>query len=564
MIGNPYKGRGFKGLLKYLHEGRRGEESPHRVIWSEARNLPTTDPMVVAGVMRATAELSRGVKKPVYHLPISWPPEEQPPKEVQMQVAETLLADLGLSEHEQLIVAHDDGDCPHIHIVVNRVHPESGRAWNPWRDVYRIMESLERQEKELGFRIVDRPDLEELRKGEKDPDRKRKASREEKLRADREGDKPLAKWSETEMRRIRSDITSHFKDATSWVDLEARLKAHGLHLKRAGQGFRITDGEHFMILSKVGKHARQDRLENRFQETWEDYEIDQDLAREVTDQLEPPDAERPESILDELDNDADRQRAQGKAESEARVKHALLATNRYAYFRDREKRAIEAAQRHAKDRRTIRRVQWVKERVAEDIGKANRSFEEACSKLYRNPRAAWAEIDRRLKAGENFDEIDLDTVGKKKGWSFFGFRTKGRKEANEAAKLIPREHRRLERLRNQWEINQHDELELHARLGASEAEYNDTVAQTGDREQRRKRGLELWHARQTAMEPLTEQDIWQSDLTEMEKAHLAKAWEEALETDRRRDVKAQRNETVRDFYALMHDRSRGAQDDLER
>jgi hypothetical protein len=347
MIGNPYKGRGFKGLLKYLHEGRRGEENPHRVIWSEARNLPSTDPMVVAGVMRATAELSRGVKKPVYHLPISWPPEEQPPKEVQMQVADTLLADLGLSEHEQLIVAHDDGDCPHIHIVVNRVHPESGRAWNPWRDVYRIMESLERQEKELGFRIVDRPDLEELRKGEKDPDRKKKASREEKLRADREGDKPVAKWSETEMRRIRSDITSHFKDATSWVDLEARLEAHGLHLKRAGQGFRITDGEHFMTLSKVGKHARQDRLENRFQETWEDYEIDRDLAREVADQLEPPNAERPESILDELEQDDDRQKARARAESEARVKHALLAANRYAYFRDREKRATEAAQRHA-------------------------------------------------------------------------------------------------------------------------------------------------------------------------------------------------------------------------
>ncbi|MEX5576685.1 relaxase/mobilization nuclease domain-containing protein [Pseudophaeobacter sp. A-200-2] len=564
MIGNPYKGRGFKGLLRYLHEGRKGEENPHRVIWSEARNLPDNDPMVVAGIMQATAELSRRVKKPVYHLPISWPPDEQPPKEVQMQVAETLLADLGLSEHQHLIVAHDDGDCPHIHVVVNTVHPESGRAWNPWRDVYRIMESLERQEKELGLRIVDRPDLEELRKGEKDPDRKKEASREEKLRAEREGDTPLAKWSETEMRRIRSDITSHFKDATSWADLEARLDAHGLHLRRAGQGFRITDGEHFMTLSKVGKHARQDRLENRFQESWEDYEIDRDLTREVADQLEPPDAERPESILDELEQDDDRQKAQAKAESEARLKHALLAANRYAYFRDREKRATEAAQRHTKDRRAIRRVQWVKERVAEDIGKANREFEDVCSHLYRNPKAAWSEIDRRLKAGESFEEIDLDAVGKKKGWKFFGFRSKGRKEANEAAKSMPRAHRKLERLRNQWEINQHDELELHARLGASEAEYNEAVAQIGHREQRRKRGMELWRERQSIVTQLSEEEIWRSDLAEDEKEQLARAWEETLDSERRKASKGLRNETVRDYYEILHERTREDADEFER
>ncbi|MDE4063243.1 relaxase/mobilization nuclease domain-containing protein [Phaeobacter gallaeciensis] len=556
MIGNPYKGKGFKGLLQYLHFGRKGEDNPHRVVWSEARNMPSTDPKVVAGIMRATSELSRGVKKPVYHLPISWPPEEQPPKEVQMQVADTLIADLGLSEHQYLIVAHDDGDCPHIHLVVNTVHPETGRVWNPWRDVYRIMESLERQEQELGLRIVDRPDLEELRQGKKDPARKKKASREEKLRATREGDTPLAKWSETEMRRIRADITNHFKEATSWAELEARLEAHGLHLKPAGQGFRITDGEHFMTLSKVGKHARQDRLEARFQETWEAYEIDREIDREVADQLEPPGSERPESILDELTQDADRQQSKERAESARRVKHALLAANRYAYFRGQEKQAKEAAQRHAKDRRAIRRLQWIKERVADDIGVANREFEDVCSQLYRNPRAAWAEIDRRLKAGESFEEIDLDAVGKKKGWKFLGFRSKGRKDANQAAKSMPRAHRKIERLRNQWEITQHDEMELYARLGESESRYNEAIANVGDRDNRRKRGLELWRERQNSVNQLSEQDIWQSELTEDEKEQLGKAWEETLDVERRREMKGQRNETVRDYYELLYERSK--------
>lgn len=556
MIGNPYKGSGFKGLLRYLHQGRKGEDNPHRVIWSEARNLPSTDPQVVAGIMRATAEQSHRASKPVYHLPISWPPEEQPPKEVQMQVAETLLADLGLSEHQHLIVAHDDGDCPHIHIVVNTVHPETKRVWNAWRDMYRIMESLERQERELGFRIVDRPDLEELRTGERDPNREKGPSREEKKRAEREGEAPLAKWSEAMMRSVRSNITHHFKEATSWAELEARLEDQGLHLRRAGQGFRITDGKHFMTLSKVGKHARQDRLEARFEEAWEEYEIDRDAAR----QLEPPDADRPETIEEELEHYAEQQKQKARAKAEAKVKHALLATNRYAYFRDREKRATEAAAQHAKDRRAIRRVQWIQERVAEDIGKANEAFEASCSQLYRSPRAARAEIHKRIKAGESFDEIDLETVGKKRGWKFLGYRTKGRKEANEAAKALPRAHRNLERLRHQWEANHHSELQLHGKLGASEAEYNEAVAMVGHREQRQKRRLELWRQRQAQVSQLTEREIWQSELAEEEKEQLARAWEETLASERKRDATNTRNEMVRDARGWSQD---GEDDELE-
>lgn len=117
------------------------------------------------------------------------------------------------------------------------------------------MDSLERQERELGIQIVERPDLEEWYSGETDRDRKKNASREEQKRAEREGDTPLAKWSETEMRSIRSRITAHFRDATSWLDLETRLSEHGLHLRRAGQGFRVTDGADYMALSKIGKQA---------------------------------------------------------------------------------------------------------------------------------------------------------------------------------------------------------------------------------------------------------------------------------------------------------------------
>lgn len=547
MIGNPYKGASFKGLIRYLYEGRKGEENPHRVIWSETRNLGSSKPMVVANIMRATTELSRGTKKPVYHLPISWPPEEQPTREVQMQVAEQLIADLGLSEHQHLIVAHDDGDCPHIHIVVNTVHPETGRVWNAWRDVYRIMESLQRQERELGLRIVDRPDLDEHRAGKKNPDRQKDPSRGEKLRAAREGDAPLAKWSETEMRRIRADITAHFKEATSWAELEARLEAHGLELRPAGQGFRITDGAHFMTLSKVGKHARQDRLEARFQETWEDYDINRDIDRELSDQLEPPDAERPDSILEELALEAERQKAQKKAETDARVKRAFAMTESYAYFRSKEKEAADEEKKLTGNQRALRQNQFIAERIEADIAQASDNMDSIFGQLYRNPKTARAALERRIQAGETFEDIDLTEIGKKRGWRLLGFRTKARKEANAALAELPRTHRRLASLMNQKERHDHEGLTLQAKIGASEDAYARAIEVVGDRDTRNARRLGLWGDMRDAMRDVTDAHIREADLPEEQRDYLLDAWRQVQESERKGDRTRTKGQMQRDM-----------------
>ena len=427
MIGNPYKGRGFKGLLRYLYEGRRGEANPHRVMWTETRNLPSDKPDTVAAIMRATASLSKGVQKPVYHLPISWPPEEQLSKEVQMQVADQLVQDLGLSEHQHLVVAHDDGDCPHIHLVINTVNPDTGRVWNGWRDVYRIMESLERQEQALGLRIVDRPDLEDWRSGTKNPDKSRDPSRGERLRAEREDDTPLAKWSEADMRKLRKDITVHFKDATSWEDLETRLAAHGVHLRRAGQGFRITDGSHFMTMSKVGKHAREDKLEERFGETWEDYSFIRETGPAIGQAIEPPDVKKPETIKEHLDNLAAKQEADTRREKEQQVRHALQVFSKYHYYRTQEKQAAELGLRVVTERRALRANERAAATAERDFLKADASLDAMCETLYRNPKKARQSIDRQLREGKAFDEIDLISAGRVKGWRFLKWRTKARK-----------------------------------------------------------------------------------------------------------------------------------------
>jgi hypothetical protein len=153
MIAHAVTGSGFKGVVSYLETGH-DKDSPERVAWSSARNLATDNLKVAASVMRHTANQSVRCKKPVYHMAISWPSGDDVDREAMEEIAERTLADMGLDEHQALIVAHNDAEHNHIHIVVNRVHPETGKAWATSHDRKRVMESLRAQELERGLQYV--------------------------------------------------------------------------------------------------------------------------------------------------------------------------------------------------------------------------------------------------------------------------------------------------------------------------------------------------------------------------------------------------------------------------
>src|SRR5919204_648282 len=69
-------------------------------------------------------------------------------------VVDCVLSDLGLSEHQAVMVAHQDRPHAHVHVMVNRVHPETGVAWERWQDRPRIERTLREAERALGLREV--------------------------------------------------------------------------------------------------------------------------------------------------------------------------------------------------------------------------------------------------------------------------------------------------------------------------------------------------------------------------------------------------------------------------
>src|SRR5690606_14584799 len=107
-----------------------------------------------------------------------------------VRVADRLLAELGLQEHQVLIVAHGDTRHRHVHLMVNRVHPDTLRAWDDRHDYARIERSLRVQERELGLREV--PGHHFRLEGQEPPDRAQSLSTGELRAWERTGRVPFA------------------------------------------------------------------------------------------------------------------------------------------------------------------------------------------------------------------------------------------------------------------------------------------------------------------------------------------------------------------------------------
>ena len=173
MIATVHTGGGsFKGVVDYcLSEGRvreddrdeRGEDKAGRVAWSETRNVAAADPRQAARVMAATASRSedlkqlagvkaggRALEKPVCHYSLSWGKDEKPNLQAMGRAVTESLETMGLADRQAVMIAHRDTEHPHVHVVVNRVSVEDGRAAKLGNSYLKLSRWAERYEREQG------------------------------------------------------------------------------------------------------------------------------------------------------------------------------------------------------------------------------------------------------------------------------------------------------------------------------------------------------------------------------------------------------------------------------
>ena len=161
-------GRSFAGVAAYcLHDAPEPDDrrprTSERVGWADTRNLATFRPERAARLMAATAKAAPDLKrlaggarggrklaKPVLHYSLSWAQDETPDKREMSRAVDRSLEALGLEGHEALIVAHEDTRHPHVHVIANRVDPETGKAATLGNSKLRLSRWAEGYEREQG------------------------------------------------------------------------------------------------------------------------------------------------------------------------------------------------------------------------------------------------------------------------------------------------------------------------------------------------------------------------------------------------------------------------------
>jgi hypothetical protein len=188
-------GGSFVGAGKYyLHDKAADKDLPkhlkpktdERVWFSETRNCFSEDPERALKEMWHTAEDQAWLKRqagvraggrtcddPVKTLSLAWHKDDEPTPEQMIAAADAFLKHMRWHEHQAVFIAHRDTEHRHIHIIVNRVHPETGRTLDDYREQVRAQNWALAYEKEHGRVWCENREINAELRGDRLPERHR-------------------------------------------------------------------------------------------------------------------------------------------------------------------------------------------------------------------------------------------------------------------------------------------------------------------------------------------------------------------------------------------------------
>ncbi|MEL6216979.1 MAG: relaxase/mobilization nuclease domain-containing protein [Pseudomonadota bacterium] len=155
-------GASFQGAgLYYLHD--KDALTSERVAFTHTLNVHTDNPdralkaMAWTAMHQAELKRSAGVaatgrklEKPVYTYSLAWAQDERPSRDEMIAAAQDSLKAIGMDDRQAVLVSHRDTEHPHIHVILNRVHPDNGRAASTSKDHLKLSKWAEAYERGHG------------------------------------------------------------------------------------------------------------------------------------------------------------------------------------------------------------------------------------------------------------------------------------------------------------------------------------------------------------------------------------------------------------------------------
>lgn len=259
------------GVANYIVAPHR-ENGLEKCIHHEAENFITDTHEGHVAEMIALAQDAVRSKDPIDHWVLSWPPTERPTVDQVREAVQIFIGHCGLTGHQVIWGLHDDTKNLHVHIAVNRVHPDTLKVIeiNKGFQLNAAHQAIAIIEKKQGWKSVESARYKTNEKGELLTDSKTNRPAVNKAK-----DKPLEPTGPAQDMEIQTGQKSAqrigienapqiISTATSWTDLHTKMQAAGMEYRREGSGAKIYVGDVAVKASDVDRKASFGNLQKRF------------------------------------------------------------------------------------------------------------------------------------------------------------------------------------------------------------------------------------------------------------------------------------------------------------
>lgn len=249
-----------RDLCDYIAGPDAGDER-EKVQHRGAVNLLNLDHAAQVQEMADLADAARRSPQPVQHWIMSWRPGEQPTARQADHAVRTLLKDMGLEDHQAIYALHRDTDNCHLHVAVNRVHPETERVVtvNGRFDIEIAHRAIARIEHEQGWQRerggryqVLNQELVRMQKGISEREPSAPARDFENLTGQKSAQRTAIEEGGDLMRRARS-----------WRELHEQLAERGMRFEKKGSGALLWVGDTAVKASTAGRECSMSALQKR-------------------------------------------------------------------------------------------------------------------------------------------------------------------------------------------------------------------------------------------------------------------------------------------------------------
>lgn len=181
-----------------------------------------------------------------YHALVSFPVGEAPSPDILKKIESAICDKLKMGDHQRVAVVHYDTSCVHMHIAINKIHPDTHTIREPFQDHIVLGKLAEQLERKYG-----------LQRTNHTPSGKTTGERDAQDIEAMTGQESLLSW-------VRGECLNDLLQADSWERLHEVAGTFGLSVKLRGNGLVFADrGGATVKGSDVGADFKKSSLEKR-------------------------------------------------------------------------------------------------------------------------------------------------------------------------------------------------------------------------------------------------------------------------------------------------------------